>query len=93
MKLSLVAKYTLLLFAGVVLGVRAQAVYAHGGPDAGQGSATVKSTAYQSAAAAAAATAVIAAEQKKKDNDPAAISVSAVISAGASGPAVVSAEE
>ena len=41
MKLSLVAKYTLLLFAGVVLGVRAQAVYAHEGPDAGQGSATV----------------------------------------------------
>ena len=40
MKLSLVAKYTLLLFAGVVLGVRAQAVYAHEGPDAGQGSAT-----------------------------------------------------
>lgn len=41
MKLSLVAKYTLLLFAGVVLGVRAQAVYAHEGPDAGQSSATV----------------------------------------------------
>ena len=41
MKLSLVAKYTLLLFAGVVLGVRAQAVYAHEGPAAGQSSATV----------------------------------------------------
>lgn len=54
MKLSFVAKYTLLLFASVILGARTQAVYAHEGPDAGQGSAAA-AAADQSAAAAATA--------------------------------------